>query len=139
MLKRISTFFLSIILVTTFCSVTFAVENRASTTLNYYNISCKAGSRAGELRFSYEVDAKKIADSVGVSSIVLYSSTGVYITTVLGSEKNGLIETNSLSAMGTYSHTAVPGNSYYAAVTVFAQIGDDYDSRVVTTNIVTAP
>lgn len=61
------------------------------------------------------------------------------MTTVLGSTKNGLIESNSVSCSGTYSHTAVSGNSYYAVVTVFAEIGDKYDSRIITTEIVTAP
>lgn len=139
MLKRTFSFILSLMLVTTLCSVTFAVEDRASTTLSSYEVSCKAGTKNGELRFSYEVCAKKTADSVGVSSIELYSSGGVYMTTILGNDKNGLTESDSVICKGTYSHTAVPGNSYYAIVTVFAQIGDDYDSRMVSTKIVTAP
>lgn len=139
MLKRTFSFFLSLALVTTLCGAAFALEDRASTTLTSYNVSCAAGTKNGELRFSYDVKAKETADSVGVSSIELYSSGGVYMTTILGSTKNGLIESDSVICKGTYSHTAVPGNSYYAAITVFAQIGDDYDSRIITTNIVTAP
>ena len=61
------------------------------------------------------------------------------MTTILGSERNGLIETDDVTCIGTYSHTAVPGNSYYAAITVFAEIGDDYDSRKIVTDTVTAP
>lgn len=61
------------------------------------------------------------------------------MTTILGNTSNGLIDSNSVICKGTYSHTAVSGNSYYAVATVFAEIGDDYDSRVVTTKIVTAP
>lgn len=139
MLKRILSFFLSVVLAATLCGAAFAVEERASKTLSYYSVSCSAGSKNGELRISYDVRANKTADSVGVSSIELYSSNGIYMTTVLGSTDNGLINSNRISCMGTYSHTAVSGNSYYAAVTVFAEIGDDYDSRVVTTKIVTAP
>jgi hypothetical protein len=140
MRKRFLSFLVALsLMIVPFSSTASATEARASTTLSYYNITMKAGNRPGELRISYEVNAKKIADSVGISSIVLYSSTGAYITTVLGSEKNGLIETDALSAMSTYSHTAVPGNSYYAAITVFAEIGDDYDSRKIVTDTVTAP
>lgn len=139
MLKRSFSFLLSLILITTLCSVAFATENRASTTLTSYNVSCAAGNKAGELRFSYDVKAKKTADSVGVSSIELYSSGGVYMTTILGNDKNGLTKSDSVICKGTYSHTAVPGNSYYAIVTVFAEIGDDYDSKMVSTKIVTAP
>ncbi len=139
MLKRLFTFLLSIVLVSTLCGVSFAVEDRASTTLNAYSVSMKAGNKPGELRISYDIQAKRTADSVGVYSIALYNSGGVYMTTVLGSTKNGLIETDDLTCMGTYSHTAVPGNTYYAIVTVFAEIGDDYDSRKVSTGFVTAP
>lgn len=139
MLKRTFSFLLSLVLVTTLCGAAFAAEDRASTTLNYYSVSCKAGTKNGELRFSYDVKAKETADSVGVSSIELYSSGGVYMTTILGNDENGLTESDSVICKGTYSHTAVPGNSYYAIVTVFAQIGNDYDSRMVSTDIVTAP
>lgn len=139
MLKRTFSFILSLMLVTTLCGVTFAVEDRASTTLSSYEVTCKAGTKNGELRFSYEVCAKKAADSVGVSSIELYSSGGVYMTTILGTEENGLINTDRISCMGTYSHTAVPGNSYYAIATVFAEIDGEYDSRKVSTKVVTAP
>lgn len=139
MLKRTFSFLLSLVLVTTFCGAAFAVEDRASKTLSSYEVSCKAGKKAGELRISYEVCANKTADSVGVSSIELYSSGGVYMTTILGTEDNGLINSDRISCMGTYSHTAVPGNSYYAVATVFAEIDGVYDSRVVTTDIVTAP
>lgn len=139
MLKRVFSFLLSLTLVTTLCGATFAVEDRASKTLSSYEVSCAAGKKAGELRISYDVRANTTADSVGVSSIKLYSSGGVYMTTILGSTENGLIEENDVSCIGTYSHTAVPGNTYYAIVTVFAQIGDDYDSRVLSTGFVTAP
>lgn len=139
MLKRTFTFFLSLALITTLCGVAFAIEDRASKTLSYYNVSCNAGSKTGELQFSYDVRANTTADSLGVSSIKLYSSGGVYMTTILGNDENGLTESDSVICKGTYSHTAVPGNSYYAIVTVFAEIGDDYDSRKVSTDIVTAP
>lgn len=139
MKKRIFSFFLSVTLIVSLCGVAFATENRASITLNSYNISCAAGKKAGELQISYDVRAKSTADSVGVSSIALYNSVGVYMTTILGTTENGLIKSNRVSNIGDYSHTAVSGNSYYAVVTVFAQIGDNYDSKVVTTKIVTAP
>ena len=139
MLKRILSLLLSVVLTSTLCGAAFAMENRASTTLSSYAIDCTPGSRSGELRFSYDVRAKKQADSVGVESIVLYNSGGVYMTTILGSTKNGLIENNQSSCIGDYDHTVVSGNSYYAAFTVFAQIGDDYDSRVITSDVVTAP
>ncbi len=138
-LKRAASFLLSVALIATLCGAAFAVEDRASKTLAYYSVTCKAGNRAGELRISYNIAANKTADSVGISSIAIYNSGGVYMTTILGSEENGLINSDLISCAGTYSHTVVPGNSYYAVATVFAEIGDDYDSRVVTTQIVTAP
>ena len=140
MRKRLFAFIFSFALVSSLCfSISFASENRASKTLSFYSVSCRAGSKSGELRFSYDVRANTTADSVGVSSIVLYNSAGVYMTTVLGSTSNGLIDSNCVICKDTYSHTAVSGNSYYAVVTVFAQIGDEYDSSNVITYLVTAP
>lgn len=139
MLKRTFSFLLSLVLVTTLCGATFAVEDRASKTLSAYSASCAAGKKAGELRFSYDVLAKSEADSIGVSSIELYSSGGVYMTTILGNDENGLTESDSIICKGTYSHTAVSGHSYYAIVTVFAEIDGEYDSRKLSTDIVTAP
>ncbi len=140
MKKRCLAFLLALSLVTAFCAVpVFALEERASKTLTSYLGVMKAGNKSGELRISYEVYANDYADSVGVSSIALYNSQGVYMTTILGSTDNGLIEENDFSCIGTYSHTAVSGNSYYASITVFAKIGDDYDSRKIVTSTVTAP
>lgn len=140
MRKRLLSLLLSISTVFSLCSgVTYAAEDRASKTLSNYLVSMAAGNRSGELRISYDVRANTTADSVGVSSIVLYNSAGVYMTTVLGSTSNGLIDSNCVTCKDTYSHTAVSGNSYYAAVTIFAQIGDEYDSRKIITDVVTAP
>lgn len=140
MKKRCLSFLLALTLVTAFCAVpVFALEDRASKTLSSYLVVMEPGSKAGKLLFTYNICANDYADSVGISSIALYSSTGIYMTTILGSTDNGLIEEDDFTCTGSYSHTAVPGNSYYAAVTVFAKIGNDYDSRVVTTDIVTAP
>lgn len=139
MLKRTFSFLFSLALVATLCGTSFAVEERASTTLNSYSVTCDAGNKPGELQITYDVQAKRTADSLGVSSIKLYSSGGVYMTTILGNDANGLTKSDSIICKGTYSHTAVPGNSYYVAVTVFAEIGDDYDSRKIVTDTVTAP
>ena len=139
MLKRMVSFLLSLVLVTTLCGATYAVEDRASKTLSSYEVSCKAGSESGKLQFTYDVRAKSLADSVGIESIALYSSGGVYMTTILGSTENGLIKSNRLSCIGDYFHTAVSGNSYYAIITVFAEIDGEYDSKKVSTEVVTAP
>ena len=102
MRKRLFAFIFSFALVSSLCfSISFASENRASKTLSFYNVICKAGSKSGELRFSYEVRANTTADSVGVSSIVLYNSAGVYMTTVLGNSENGLTKADALSNRGT--------------------------------------
>ncbi len=140
MKKRCLAFLLALSLVTAFCSVpVLALEDRASKTLSSYLAVMEPGDKSGQLLFTYNICANDFADSVGISSIALYNSKGVYMTTILGSTTNGLIEENDFTCTGSYSHTAVSGNSYYAAITVFAEIGDDYDSRTVTTKIVTAP
>lgn len=140
MYKRLISLLISFTLIFAFCGIsTFAIENRASDTLAYYEVYCTPGSKSGTVVITYDVGANSKADSVGISSIALYKSNGIYTTTILGSTENGLVKSNSPSNAGTYTQTVVSGNSYYAVATVFAEIGDKYDSRTVTTRIATAP
>lgn len=140
MKRRLLSFSFALALVFTFCTITtFAIENRASETLSSYAVYCKPGDKSGTIYITYDVKANSRADSLGVSSIALYNSSGIYMTTILGSTENGLIKSNLTSASGTYTQTVVSGNSYYAVATVFAEIGNKYDSRTVTTKIATAP
>lgn len=115
------------------------VLDRASFTLSGYSSSMKVGNSRGEIRINYNVTASRPADSVGVSSIVIYQLNGSYITTITGSTSNGLVNSSSNIHMGTYSYTATSGVSYYAKVTVFATCQGVTDSRTVTTATVKAP
>ena len=123
------------------CSMALAinVDTKASLTLSDYEIVLKAGSRDGEIRINYDVTSSKAADSVGVSSIDIYKSNGSFVTTITGTTRNGLIAEDTSSNMGVHSYIGTSGTSYYAEVTVFAEIGSDYDSRTVTTATVKAP
>lgn len=141
-MKRISILFLTFAMVLTCCcSVALAInrDTRASLTLSDYEIALKAGSRNGEIRINYDVTASRASDSVGVSSIVIYTSNGKFVTAITGTTGNGLVCEDTNSNMGVYSFIGTSGLSYYAKVTVFAEVGSDYDSRTVTTSTVKAP
>lgn len=140
MRKRLSAFIAITVLVFSFCiNYAFAFENRASKTLTSYGVTLAAGKTSGEIRISYDVCASKIADSVGISTLEIYKSNGIRVSTITGTTRNGLVNNDNSCCMSTYSYTGSSGTSYYVVATVFAEIGDDYDSRVVTTKIVTAP
>lgn len=111
----------------------------ASFTLSDYSAVLKAGTKSGEVRISYDVTSSKPADSVGVSSIVIYRSGGSRVATITGTTANNLVCAPGSSNMGTYSYIGISGTSYYAEVTVFATIGSVTDSRTVTTATVKAP
>lgn len=142
-MKRIVTFTLALTMLLTCClgvaSATNTADTRASLTISAYSASLRAGTNRGEIKISYDVNASKIADSVGVSSIVIYKSDGSRVTTITGSKSNGLICASDFGHDGVYSYTATSGASYYAKVTVFATIGSVSDSRTVTTSTVKAP
>lgn len=114
-------------------------DPRASLTITSYMVAAKAGSTSREILIGYDVKATNVADSLGVSSIEIYKSDGTKVTTITGTTSNGLIRSDSSIKKGTYTYTGTSGVSYYAKVTVFATIGSNSDSRVVTTDVVKAP
>lgn len=140
MKKRFLSLGLVLTLMLTLCSgMAFAAEPRGSSTLFYYPVGVSKGENAGEIRISYDVQANQEADELGVASIKIYRSSGSYVTTITGTIENGLIDTNEFSHRSSYIYEGTSGLTYYAEVTVFAKIGTDFDSRVVTTPTITAP
>ena len=140
MKKRVFPFLLAICCLFSLCALgASAVESRASTTLANYPVTIAKGSRSGEIKISYDVQANGRADSVGVSSIKIYESDGTYVTTITGSTGNGLIGTGVSRHRSSYIYSGTSGVSYYAKVTVFATIGSDHDSKTVTTGTAKAP
>lgn len=112
----------------------------SSPTIMGQGASMKAGNKPGELRISYNINAVKSADEVGVLTIELYRSNGSYVDTIYGSTDNGLVRTSSIKNAGTYSYTgAESGKYYFAIVTLYATIGDLSDSETITTATVKAP
>lgn len=124
---------------TLFTSSTMAIENRASLTLSSYLVSAKVGDNPGEIKIAYDVCPTGKADCVGISSITIYQSNGVAVKTITGTTSNGLLRTDAIRHRSTYVYSGTSGVSYYASATVYAEIGDNSDSRRVTTEIIKAP
>lgn len=116
-----------------------APDMRASLTLSSYNIGLTAGDSAGMISISYDVQSNKLASSIGVETVDIYKADGSYVTSITGSTSNGLIETNSDICKSYYDCQLTSGIFYYANVKVFAKVGSEYDSRVITTSTVKAP
>lgn len=140
MRKRTLSLGLVLTMLFTLCGgMAFAAEPRGSSTLFYYPVGVATGDNKGEIDICYDVQANTIADEVGISSIKIYRSSGSYITTITGTIENDLIRTGVARHMSSYTYKGTSGVTYYAEVTVFAKIGTDFDSRVVTTPTITAP
>lgn len=116
-----------------------AAEPRASTTIFLFIASTSKGDDKGEVKINYDVQANKMADEVGISTIEIYESDGSYVTTITGTTRNGLIRTDTTRHKSTYIYKGTSGVSYYAVVTGFATIGSDSDDRTVTTGSTKAP
>jgi hypothetical protein len=95
-----------------------------------------AGDGSGEVIIGYDVKASKPADSVGVESIEFYTEDGKHVKSVTGSTRNGLVRNDSIFCAGDYKCSLPSGEAYYAEVTVFAEVGSDYDSRTITTSTI---
>ena len=113
-----------------------APDTRASLTLSSYNVGLTAGDSAGMISISYDVQSNKLASSIGVETVDIYKADGSYVTSITGSTSNGLIETNSDICKSYYDCQLTSGIFYYANVKVFAKVGSEYDSRVITTSTV---
>ena len=110
----------------------------ASLTLSYHDAGAVPGSR-GKICIEYDVRSNKLADSIGVASIRFYKSDGTYVTTIMGTQSNGLVRTNGSRNSGSYEYPLTSGTSYYAEVTLYASVGSETDSRTVTTSTVRIP
>lgn len=142
-MKRIFAVLLTLGVLFTCCYGTaFAMDYydaRASYTLSGYSAELYSDSHKGEVYINYNVHASKLADSVGVESITFYKANGAYVNTVYGSVSNGLVGTKTSMHGGDYYPSLTSGVSYYAEVTVYATVGDLYDSRTITTSTVKVP
>lgn len=113
---------------------------QASITLTSYTVRLDPGDNKGELDISFQVTATDKADSLGVSYFEIHrASDDKLIDTVYGSTSNGL-RGSGIIYTNTYTYSGVTsGVEYYAIVAISAKIGDDYDSRTLTTRTVKAP
>lgn len=142
-MKKIISMILALSIACALCigsvSASELVETRANTTIADCSVSIEAGSKSGKVVISYTVRANQPADSLGISSIVIYDSNDKYVTTIQGSTRNGLIESKSIRCRGDYTYTGTSGKTYYAVVTAFAKIGSQSDELEITTGSVKAP
>ena len=121
-------------------STPFASSARSAfSRVSSYNVGLTAGDSAGMISISYDVQSNKLASSIGVETVDIYKADGSYVTSITGSTSNGLIETNSDICKSYYDCQLTSGIFYYANVKVFAKVGSEYDSRVITTSTVKAP
>lgn len=132
--------FVSFLLVMSFvcalcCGIAAATATRASDILSSYHVASDQGSGTGEFNVKYDVRAD-LSGTIGVESIEIYKSNGVYVTTIYGTTENGLMKAKAYRCSGTYTYTGSAGASYYAVVIISADSGSIYDSRQITTNIV---
>ena len=112
---------------------------RASETISNRFVSLNEGTRSGEVVVTFMVTAKTTASQIGVSSIKIYKANGPLVSTITGTTSNNLIGSSTITKNGHYTYKGVAGTSYYAEVVIFATIGQNTDSRVITTKTVTAP
>lgn len=113
---------------------------QASPTLSSYSASLHPGDYKGELKITFMVTATDKASSLGVSYFKVYRASDDYLMdTVLGTEENGLKGTGPSHAY-TYIYDGLPGGvEYYVIISIFAQIGNTYDSRTLTLSPVRTP
>lgn len=82
---------------------------RASPTLSSYGVVLTKGSSGGKVIITYDVLANSVAESLGVSSIVIYKSSGDYVTTIYPTTLNGLKTSNAMWHRSSYTYSGTSG------------------------------
>ncbi len=131
--------FLVLSLIIGVSSISASAEIQASDYINSYSIGLSQGTSNGQLKLSYSIVGTGIMDTIGVSKIEVYKSSGTKYSTIQGTVANGLLEQNTFSAFGNYYFTVPTGYSYYCQVTFYSGKDGGYDTRTVTTSTVAAP
>jgi len=142
MKKRIVSLLLMVSLMLSFGCVTASAAEimpLASTTITSYSASVAAGRNSGEIKISYEIQAKNVASTIGISTVKVYKADGSYVTTIYGSTSNGLLGSNSNYRSSTYTYKGTSGTSYYTVITFKATVGSETDTKEFTTNTIKAP
>ena len=115
-------------------------QARASKYINSTLVSVASGSRAGEIRINFSINAMVSTTRIGASSIEVYESNGDYVTTIWGNTSNGLISTAGGRYYSyTYTYTGTPGTTYYFIVNCYAGNSSGSDTRERETNLIRAP
>lgn len=124
-----------LILIVSFFSFPAKASTYASVYLQDYDATLSTGSRSGQLALTFYVDSFDYMNSLGISSIAVYTSDNTYVKTINGSTSNGLLAANTFSHGETYTVTHLtPGQEYYLRLTFVARDSYSGDSKIFTTN-----
>lgn len=116
------------------------ISVQASDYISSYAAWASAGS-GGKVYIYYDIDATGDVARLGAKLIVVQVlDAGVWtnVKTVTGTLSNGMLISNDNSHTGGIVYQGTAGKSYRAVVTVYAGPTSGGDSRIVTTNSVTA-
>jgi len=92
----------------------------------------------GKLCVAGNVEAMSTMSSIGMAYFRVYKADGTFVTTVIGSISNGMLQSQSDAYNGNYTYQASPGTTYYVVVTFTCSDAYGYDTRNYTTNTVIA-
>lgn len=116
------------------------VSAQASDYIDSYTAWASAGSN-GQVYIYYNIEATGYVARVGAKLIVVQVlDAGVWkdVKTITGTLSNGMLVSNAAAHAGNIVYQGTAGNSYRAVVTVYAGPVSGGDSRIITTNSVTA-
>lgn len=129
----------TMVVVTLISSVAFAADARASA-----YISSKGGGITakgnGNMLIEFRVVATGMMDTLGASSIYIYTSDDTLVGTIRYTDTgySNMMTTNNYSYSSSITWQGTPGETYYANIMFYAKNSSGYDYRGFTTTEVTA-
>lgn len=133
----------SILLVTVVFSVAGAVNTDDSRASRYFTYVTASLIDHGNNVISVHANlrATETMSELGIKRIEIekqVSGSWSTVVTILGTTRNGLLDTKVSAYYGFYDYEAVSGTKYRAVVTVYARNAEGSDQRTYTTNTVIA-
>lgn len=128
---------LALVLAMCLAPAAMAAEARSSDYINYATPS--AASKNG-VTFTFTVSATGVMTDLGATKIVVKTSSGTTVKTYNYTDNDYayLMGHGCKSYTASVSYHGFPGNQYYAVIYLKAGNSSGYDTRTITTPVVTA-
>ena len=128
--------FILIVICVVALGVTWAYAGvKSSQYIDQCTAQLRADATSGDLLITGRISNLSSMSVTGASQLDVYTSSGAYVKTIVGTTSNGLLTSSRKTYNFSYPISASTGQSYYVVVTFYSENSNGSESRSFTTNI----